>query len=121
MHTAYPLFEEAENKGILTIDRGGNYDILFQRLLAGRIDAIPQVMHVGRYFIETSLSEEEKRRITYSSTIVDHRKYHLIFSKIGDPGRHYLHRFNKGLKIIQQNGTFNRIMQDLENGKYYGR
>lgn len=119
LHTAYPIFEKAESKGILTIQRAGNYDTLFQRLLAGRIDAVPQVKHVGQHFIETSLSEDEKKHITFSETVVCQRNYHLIFSKIGDADQRYLKLFNKGLRIIREDGTYNRIMQDLDIGTYY--
>lgn len=119
-HTAYPFFEKAEEKGLLTIQRAGNYDTLFQRLLAERIDAVPQVRHVGKHFMENNLTEDERNRITFSETVVDNRRYHLIFSKKGDPEQKYLNLFNKGLELIRDNGAYDSILQDLGRGKYYG-
>lgn len=118
-HTIYPLFEGAETKGILTIQRAGNYGTLFQRLLAGRIDAVPQVLHVGQHFIENTLSEKERKRVTFSSTVAEKRQYHVIFSRKSDADRNFLKLFNKGLKIIRENGVYNAIMDDLNMGRYY--
>lgn len=67
-HTKYPLIEKAQKQGILAIDRAGNYDILFKRLLIKRIDAVPQVKHVGKYFLKNSLTAEELSKVTFSPT-----------------------------------------------------
>ena len=118
-HTTYPLFEEAEKQGLLTIQRAGNYDTLFNRLLAGRIDAVPQVKNVGNYFLQNSLTPAERNRITFSPTVVDSRKYHVLFSHISDSDHHFLSQFNRGLQIIKSNGVYSSIIDDLEAGKYF--
>ena len=118
-HTTYPLLEKAEEQGHLSIQRAGNYDTLFSRLLAGRIDAVPQVKNVGRYYLLNSLKDSERRRITFSPTVVDNRKYHVLFSRISDSDFHFLFLFNRGLQRIKENGVYAKIIEDLEKGKYY--
>lgn len=118
LHTVYPVFEEAEQRGILKIDRGGNYDVLFQKLRWQDIDAVPQVKQVGRYFLNTALSDEERSRITFSPTVVQERKYSLILSRQVPQNRRLLQLFNEGLHLIRSNGRYAELHKELEQGKY---
>ena len=118
LHTVYPTLEEGAAKGVLVIERGGNYDNLYHRLLNNRIDAIPQVNQVGQYYLRTTLSPEQRDRITYSPTVLQERKYHLILSKKIQENKKLLARFNQGLAAIIANGTYVKILKDLENGEY---
>ena len=117
-HTVYPLFEKAEKRGILTIIRGGNYNLLFKNLLHHDLDAVPQVKHVARYFLNTSLTKEERSQITYSPTIIQERCYHLILSKNINDNEQLLKRFNEGLKKIRDNGRYDELYNALEQGEY---
>lgn len=119
MHTAYPLFEEAEKRGIFTLQRAGNYDTLFERLLAGRIDAIPQVYHVGQHFLRNNLTESQREEIAFHPRIVDNRKYHLIISKKSDPDARLVNLFNRGLERIKNNGLYDQVLSDITKGLYY--
>lgn len=105
-------------KGILQIERGGNYDNLYNRLLNFRIDAIPQVSQVGKYYLRTTLSPEQREKITYSTTVLQERRYHLILSKKREDNLRYLTLFNQGLAAIRENGTYDRIMEALDRGAY---
>lgn len=118
LHTAYPPLEKAAAEGILKLERAGNYDTLYKRLLRHRIDAIPQVSQVGRYYQQMTLSPEERQRITYSSTVLQEREYHLILSKRAKGSPALMERFNQGLAIIRSNGTYARIISSLRNGAY---
>ncbi len=121
LHTVYPPLEEAVKRGILQIERGGNYDNLYNRLLNYRIDAIPQVSQVGKYYLRTTLSPAQRRKITYSKTVLQERRYHLILSKSRKDNIRYLELFNRGLAQIRENGTYKRIMDDLDLGAYDGK
>lgn len=118
LHTAYPVFEAAEKKELLTIERAGTYENLYLRLLKKRIHAIPQVSAVGNFLIRTSLTPQDQSKITYSPTIIETRKYSLILSKAVKGNKVFLNRFNKGFLIIKNNGTFNRLHQKLTQGGY---
>ncbi len=118
-HTTYPLFEKAENEGKLVIQRAGNYDTLFNRLLGGRIDAIPQVKRVGQYFLQKNFVAEDQEKITFSPTVIQNRKYHLIFSKQRPENKKILTLFNEGLVKIKKTGKYNKILNNLQSGKYF--
>lgn len=118
LHTTYPTFEKAEKDGILKISRAGGYDILFKRLLQKRIDAVPQVRAVGSFFLDNSLSKDEREKIAYSPTVIQNREYHLILSKNIKENEKFLKLFNRGLKIIKDNGTYKKLLEALENGNY---
>lgn len=118
LHTVYPVFEEAQKKGLLAIERSGTYENLYQRLLKRRIDAIPQVSEVGAFLIRTTLTTAEQSQITHSPTIIETRRYALILSKKVEQNKIYLEKFNQGLAIIHQNGLYQRLKTDLNDGKY---
>lgn len=118
LHTVYPVFEQAQQQGILTIERAGTYENLYRRLLKKRIDAIPQVWAVGKYLIRTTLEPLDQDRITFSPSIVQTREYCLIFSKELRANKPYLKRFNQGLSIIKKNGRYAQLHQALEQGDY---
>lgn len=118
-HTLYEKFEKAEKAYILRIDRAGNYEALFDRLLAGRIDAIPHVKTVADYFLHTRYSSQVRDKITYSPTVFDKRIYHLILNKKVPDNERYLTLFNEGLKRIKSNGVYQRLHELLDNGYFY--
>ncbi|NDV28592.1 ABC transporter substrate-binding protein [Desulfovibrio sp. JC010] len=111
-HTAYPLFEEAQKQGILTIDRGGNYDILLKKLRHNEIDAVPLIKAVCRYYQLTTMNKKERGQITYSPTVIESRRYYLILNKKLPENKTLIAKFNKGLRIIRENGTYDKIIND---------
>ncbi len=118
-HTVYKRLERAESQNILKIDRAGNYDVLFDRLLAKRIDAIPNIKSVADYYLYTRYSQKERDKVTYSPTAIETRVYHLILNKKDPNNQKYIERFNKGLKIIKENGTYDLLLHRLETGYFY--
>lgn len=118
LHTVYPPLERAADQGILRIERAGNYENLYRRLLKKRIDAIPQVSHVGKHYLRTTLSPQDRAKITFSRTILQERRYHLILCKKLEINKKYLKKFNQGLSIIRTSGIYEQIMISLELGEY---
>lgn len=118
LNTVYPVFESAEKAGVLKIQRAGNYDNLFKRLLKKRIDAVPQVLNVGNYMLRTSLTPEEQSQIHFSPTVIQKRDYHVIISKHDKDNFRFVNLFNEGLRIIKENGTYDRLLSMLNSGGY---
>jgi polar amino acid transport system substrate-binding protein len=118
LNTVYPLFEAAEKERILKIQRAGNYDDLFKRLLKKRIDAVPHVISVGKYILRTSLTPEEQAQITFSPTVIQKREYHVILSKKHEENKRFARLFNEGLQKIKENGTYNKLLEELNRGAY---
>ncbi|WED20836.1 transporter substrate-binding domain-containing protein [Vibrio sp. JC009] len=117
-HTAYPIFDEAIKRGIITLERGGNYDALLKRVYHQKIDAAPLVKHVGFYYLTKSFSVTEALSFTYSPTVIETRQYHLILSKQKPENQEYIKLFNQGLKKIRANGLYSKLYSRLENGFY---
>ncbi|MCX4029126.1 transporter substrate-binding domain-containing protein [Endozoicomonas sp. SM1973] len=117
-HTAYPFFENAEQKGILRLERAGNYFDLFNRLLGKRIDAIPQVKQVGQYYLRTQYTPQQNALITSAPKVIQTREYSLMINKKLPGNKQLIKQFNKGLKIIKQNGTYSRLYEQLTSGFY---
>lgn len=117
-HTAYPIFERAEKLGLLTIERSGNYDDLLKKLLYRDIDAFPIERQVGKYYIATTLNADEQQGIQELQIPLETRKHYLILSKQLDENIRLMELFNRGLKIIRDNGIYDQLLNDLENGRY---
>ena len=115
----YQRLEEAQKQGILTIDRAGYYDILFDRLLARRIDAVPRVRKVANYFLQQSYPQAIRDKIAHSETILEKRAYHLILNNNIPENKRYIELFNQGLQIIKANGDYDKLIEKLNNGYYH--
>ncbi len=118
LHTAYPTLEKGAAAGLFRIDRAGNYDNLYRRLLRKRIDVIPQVLEVGKYYQRTALSPEERERITFAKTVLQQRHYHLILSKKIEANKHRIKLFNKGLSKLRETGRYEEILKAMNRGEY---
>lgn len=118
LHTSYPLLEQAKRQGLVNIEKAGDYETLFKRLLAGRIDAVPQVWKVGQYFLRSHLDDAEQQRITFAPTAIDTQLYHLIISKRDPENKSYVKLFNQGLKKIKHNGTYQKLQDAFSQGLY---
>jgi len=117
-YTVYPVYEAAEQQGLLTIERAGSYKILFKRLLKGRIDAVPQAKQVGLYLLRTSLSQQQRDEIGYLPKTIQTRHYRLIFSKKIADNQRLVALFNQGLAIIKRNGKYDAMRSSLSLGLY---
>lgn len=103
---------------IIKLYRAGNYDVLFKRLLAKRIDAVPQVRRVAEYYLRTSLSKDDQDKITFSPTVFDNRKYYLILNKVHKENKRFMKLFNEGLQNIKSNGIYDDLIDAFERGVY---
>ncbi|MDG3086521.1 transporter substrate-binding domain-containing protein [Vibrio hannami] len=118
LHTFYPVLESAQEKGVLHIDRARDYQTLFTRLLAGRIDAVPYDWHVGSYFMKNNLSADQRAQIRFSPTVIGTREFHLILTKQVPKNHEFIELFNQGLKNIKANGVYQEIQNNLKLGTY---
>jgi polar amino acid transport system substrate-binding protein len=118
LHAKYPVFENYAKKDQLNFERLGGYDILFKRLLAGRIDAIPYETNVAGYFMRTTLSAAQRDRIAYNPKPLSTRKFHLILTKAHSDNTDVRDKFNKGLDMIYSNGVYDKIKAKFDNGYY---
>jgi len=117
-HTAYPTFEQAHKDGLITLQRGGNYDSLLKRIFHQKIDAAQMPKQVGLYYLNHSFSTAEQKQFTYSPTVIERRTYHLILSKNRDENKALLKLFNQGLAKLHSNGRYRSLVSQLRRGSY---
>lgn len=118
LHTVYPVFEEAEMNNILTLYRALNYDMLFKRLLKHRIDAVPQVSRVGMYYLHTTLTEDERKLITHSPTVIQRREYRIMISRNANRAERIVDLFNTGLQMLKNSGEYDKLLNSGEYAKF---
>jgi polar amino acid transport system substrate-binding protein len=118
LHTVYPVLEQAEKEGIIKIIRDDYYENLFRKLLTKRVDAIPYLKNVGLFYIRNSLIENDRKKIIYSKNSISIKEYHLILNRKDSNNLKLIKKFNEELKIIKENGVYEKLKKDFENGKY---
>jgi len=107
--------ENAEKAGIVKIDRIGNPDNNYRKLIAGRLDAVLEDSQVGLAAIH---------KLGYDGKIIPYkkplksRKYSVIISKKIPNGQHLIDAFNKGLKKLKDSGKFAAILKAARQGAY---
>jgi polar amino acid transport system substrate-binding protein len=111
------ILKEAEKKGFITYDIGGDEVMTFLKLLEKRFHAIDKNKAVGLHAIQTRLSSEQRTKIGYTKP---HElwDYHLIFSKKLKENEKFLEIFNKGLYKMKKNGRFDEMWKAFYRGEY---
>lgn len=117
-HTAYPIFEKAQQEGILKLQRGGNYDTLLKRVFHQKIDAAPLVKYVGLYYLNQTFDSVEQSQFTYSPQVIETRYYHLMLTKAQKNNKELIETFNHGLRKLHQNGRYQELMRQLKQSNY---
>ena len=90
----------------------------FQKLLSGRIDAFPINKLVAHDLIRKNLNAQERELITYHPKYFTKTDAFLLFSKAHKDSQKMLEVFNRGMKKMIDNGSYDKLHNDLLNGKY---
>jgi len=111
------ILKEAEKKGFITYDIGGDEVMTFLKLLEKRFHAIDKNKAVGLHTIQTRLSSEQRVKIGYTKP---HElwDYHLILSKKLKENEKFLETFNKGLYKMKKSGRFDEMWKAFYSGEY---
>ncbi|BCG24345.1 ABC transporter substrate-binding protein [Pseudomonas tohonis] len=98
-----PLLEEAERRGLLKYEAGGDETGNLRKLAAGRIDAVDMVKGTGQWLISQRLDADEAARLATTAPL-QRWDYHLLFASQPADNRRYLEAFDKGLATLRANG-----------------
>ena len=111
------ILKEAEKKGFITYDIGGDKVMTFFKLLEKRFHAIDNNKAVGLHLIQTRLLSEQRAKIGYTKP---HElwDYNLIFSKKLKENEKFLEIFNRELDKMKKSGRFDEMWQAFYNGEY---
>ncbi|MEE1674960.1 transporter substrate-binding domain-containing protein [Agarivorans aestuarii] len=115
LFSAYPNLEKATKNNIIALEKVGDYQSLFERLLYKRIDAVALTKTVALHYMTHHLTDAEFHQITYSETLLEQRHYRLMLSKQHPENQHYLLQFNRGLAKLKASGRYAELLLQLES------
>ncbi|QGY40067.1 transporter substrate-binding domain-containing protein [Pseudodesulfovibrio cashew] len=87
-----------------------------RKLARGRIDIFPCSENVGRYLLLMHFKPEERAKIKWDPKPLYSGALHLIISREMPNGKELIERFNKGLRMMHEDGTYARFEKELLNG-----
>ncbi|WCE30872.1 substrate-binding periplasmic protein [Vibrio sp. SCSIO 43137] len=117
-YTPYPKFEGLQKQGILKLIRAGDDDKSMQRLIFRNLDAVIIMKEVGFYYLQHRLDKERREQIAYLPKSAQDRKMYLLFSRNRPENQKLIKLFNKGLKLIKQEGRYEELYQKFREGNY---
>lgn len=108
-----PEFDEAEEKGLLTVEREASTELNFRKLLYGRIDAFPEEINVGYYILRRETDPAKSRRITHHPKPILENESFLLFPRNDPDTERLLSAFNQGLQDFRDSGRYDRYFETL--------
>ncbi len=114
-----PEFDKARDEGIINC-QNVNSDILnFRKLLGGRIDIFPSNVDSGLYLLYQSFSPSQIELITFHKKPYYEAAFYVIFPRNKPSSYDAVIKFNRGLKKIKEDLTYNNIMQMYRRGEFF--
>ncbi len=89
-----------------------------KKLIAGRIDVFPTSFLVAHTLMRNELNAKERSLITFNPKPLLQAKSFLLFSKAHSDSPRLLQVFNTGMKKIINQGKYDKLYNDLLDGKY---
>ncbi len=91
---------------------------LFKMLLKGRFDVVIINVDVGYGILNKYYSKTETESITYHTKVLHTEYLRVLFPNIDTKSRQLLKEFDRGLKHLKQNGTFEQYYKNSRRGEY---
>jgi polar amino acid transport system substrate-binding protein len=108
-----------EKTGGFMIQRVPNDVFSFKKLLIGRVDVVPVDNIIGYELIRSNFSSEEMALFTHHKKSLFSATIHLAFPKSTEErSKRLLSLFNQGLKLLKENGQYDKIIENAVAGKY---
>lgn len=90
----------------------------FAKLLRGRVDIFPTAKLMGLQVLKSRFTPEEQEDIAHDRKSLTNSNGYLLFTKAHPRGRDLLKAFDLGLRQLHEDGTYDRLLSDLYEGKY---
>ena len=112
--------DKAEKTGKIMMDRARSYEQNLKKLLAGRIQIYPAAVITALEHLHNNFPPESVDLITYHPKPLLRKQLHLLLPKKMEKNRamRLLSLFNRGLQLLKEKGTYDRIINDAEMGVY---
>ena len=111
-------FSDYLNSNPENVHESNNDELSFKMLLKNRIDAFPIDVVTGLEILRTRFAPDIIHRVAYHPQALDRGEGFVLFPKSREDAAELRDIFNKGLKVIRDNGTYDQILDDLLTGVY---
>lgn len=101
--------------GNIKVDWSASDEQVLRKLFMGRVDSAVTGIDSG---YETKMSVEEMKNLTHHKKILRLSGVYLLFSKKNKESKLLMMKFNKGLKVIRENGKLDEIIINSKAGFY---
>ncbi len=113
------MFNEAEESGLIHVERVETISQNFEKLLTGRIQLFLSYDKRGSFQLHKSFTQEQINLLTHTpQNTQPTEKFYLILSKKGSKGDYFLKAFNRGLKLLKESGKYDQFIQESDRGDY---
>lgn len=109
---------EVIKKDGISIEIVHSDELNYKKLLAGRIDILPNDPVVGYAQMQSYLTLGETQRITHHPKEFEKTTLNLIISRNCINGELFRIKFNSGLKKLKASGRYDEMIEDNKAGKY---
>lgn len=111
-------FEQAEKRGLITVERTSIESSNFKKLESKRLDAVIAEIDTGYYIMQQIFNAEQIESIVVSPNHVASFSNHLVISKEIENAEDLISAFNKGLKQLTKSGKVDQYLKESRNGQY---
>ncbi|MDM8531100.1 transporter substrate-binding domain-containing protein [Anaerolineales bacterium HSG25] len=113
------LFQNAEESGVIEVNRIATIPQAFKMLLTGRIEVLMLEDKSGYYQLQSNFTSEEIESITHTREEESQIMYnYLLLSKKAEKGEYYLEKLNSGIKKLRDSGQYDEFIAALGRGDY---
>lgn len=107
-HATYPRLEEAIAAGDLQVWRGGGYEALLLRILAGHVHAVPMNELAAKGYFAL-LPSDDQDQITFHPKPLQVREYRLMINRNIFDASTIIKDFNEGLRQLKESGRYDEL------------
>ncbi|MBU2708336.1 transporter substrate-binding domain-containing protein [Zooshikella marina] len=116
---SYTWYDEAVAKGIhLKMERVPLDKMNFDKLLKRRIPITTMDLNLGLFILNTQFDTAAQDEVTYHPKVITTYVYHMLFSKKKPKNLYKVKLFNKGLKMLQEQGRVDQFILESRRGEY---
>ncbi|WP_083938201.1 substrate-binding periplasmic protein [Algicola sagamiensis] len=113
-------FDKLEKKRMANIRRTSTLRGSFKRLLRGHVDVVIANRYVAFYTLNAFFTGVEIAKVTFHPKMIRGRaKWRLVISRKHPDGERLIKTFNRGLKKLKSDGTYEQIIKDVTSGRKY--
>lgn len=110
------FWQLAEDKTLM-VEKARTDQQNFEKLLLGRIDLFPAAKTVAEQVLN-DIGPDAAARVSTLEKPLRQQQGHLLFGKSHPQAERLLKLFNQGLQSMKQDGTYQRYLQEMQEGIY---